>query len=204
MVNRREISDIIKKIQRDEPIDKAYPNPEPSSKEGDSNMLNVLLGKNSSTILDNRHASIKISDNRRPVYGILTEPIRGRIRNIKNDKETFDHDKDEVSYIPKAHVQFLEQSGIVVIPISYLLSEAEIKDELRQVNGIYICGDSERSVANKKYQEAFDVIMDFVVESNREEKQYFPMFMMGKSAQSFIVKLGLSSSALQNMRKYRN
>jgi hypothetical protein len=46
--------------------------------------------------------------------------------------------------------------------------------------------------------------MDFVVHSNKKEQEYFPMFMMGKSHHSFIKKLGLSSSALQNMMKYRN
>jgi hypothetical protein len=72
------------------------------------------------------------------------------------------------------------------------------------VNGVYICGDSEKSIANDKYQDAFSTVLDFVVNSNRVEKEYFPMFMMGKSSHSFIRKLGLSHSALQNMLKYRN
>lgn len=46
--------------------------------------------------------------------------------------------------------------------------------------------------------------MDFVVRTNKVDKEYFPMFMMGKSAHSFIKQLGLSSSALQDMRHYRN
>ena len=31
-----------------------------------------------------------------------------------------DSSEQQVSYIPKAHVQFLEQSGIQVIPLSYM------------------------------------------------------------------------------------
>lgn len=138
------------------------------------------------------------------MYGVLTEPIRGRIKNKKDENDQY-HERDNlISYVPRAHVQFLEQSGIVVVPISYLSTRAEIEKELKKVNGVYICGDSERSIANEKYQEAFDVVMDFVVDSNKGQKEYFPMFMMGKSAHSFIRKLGLSNSALQDMRKYRN
>jgi hypothetical protein len=69
---------------------------------------------------------------------------------------------------------------------------------------VYICGDSERSIANEKYQKAFETVMDFVVHTNKEVKEYYPMFMMGKSSHSFIRKLGLSSSALQDMLKYKN
>jgi len=58
---------------------------------------------------------------------------------------------DEVSYIPKAHVQFLEQAGLRVVPISYLDSEAEILKTLKQVNGIYFPGDSHKSIINTSY-----------------------------------------------------
>ena len=46
--------------------------------------------------------------------------------------------------------------------------------------------------------------MDFFQHTNKHEEEYFPMFLMGKGAHSFIRKQGLSSSALQDMRKYRN
>lgn len=46
--------------------------------------------------------------------------------------------------------------------------------------------------------------MDFVIHTNKEINEYFPMFMMGKSSHSLIRKLGLSSSALQDMLKYKN
>lgn len=71
---------------------------------------------------------------------------------MKSKNNIFDYTKDEVSYIPKAHVQFLEQSGIHVMPISYLDSKSEILDMLKEVNGVYICGDSHRAIANDKYQ----------------------------------------------------
>ena len=143
------------------------------------------------------HRTVSISDNRRPIYGVLTEPLRGNLKNKKKDSgDYFDHSSDEVSYIPKAHVQFLEQSGIAVMPISYLDDKKEIKNFLREVNGVYICGDSHKAIANEKYQESFETILDFVVTSNKEDEEYFPIFMMGKSAQSLVRKLGLSHSVL--------
>lgn len=90
----------------------------PEEPEFDVDLSNHLMSKNSSS-LESRHASIKISDHRRPVYGVLTEPIRGRLRNKKDETHTFDHTSEEVSYIPRAHVQFLEQSGVVVVPIQF-------------------------------------------------------------------------------------
>lgn len=90
------------------------------------------------------------------------------------------------------------------MPISYLDDESEILDFLKEVNGIYIPGDSHKAIANEKYQESFDTILDFVVRSNKEVKQYFPIFMMGKSHQSLVRKLGLSQSVLQNMKSFHN
>jgi hypothetical protein len=58
---------------------------EPEDDEADSNLDNHLIARNGS-ILHDRHANVRVSDNRRPVYGVLTEPIRGRIRNKKDKK----------------------------------------------------------------------------------------------------------------------
>lgn len=56
----------------------------------------------------------------RPVYGILTEPLRG---DISKGDANLDHMKE---YIPASHVQFLEQSSIKVVPISYQLSAEDL------------------------------------------------------------------------------
>ena len=94
---------------------------------------------------------MKVSDNRRPVYGVLTEPLKGTITNKRDEGQTYDDEDENIGYIPKAHVQFLEQSGIVVVPISYLKSDEEIKRELKKVNGVYICGDSSTSISNNRF-----------------------------------------------------
>ena len=97
---------------------------------------------------------IEINGNRRPIYGVLTEPLRGDMQknSDKNETETsknwYKKDEMEVSYIPKAHVQFLEQSGIRVVPISYMLDNLSLVDMLSKVNGIYLAGDSHKSIMN--------------------------------------------------------
>jgi hypothetical protein len=95
----------------------------------DYDTSNHLLPKNISSV-DGNHAHMKISDNRRPIYGILTEPLRGKIRNKKDSSEELSSEYDEVSYIPKAHVQFLEQSGIAVVPIHFTKSKEDMIEEL--------------------------------------------------------------------------
>ena len=99
---------------------------------------------------------MRISDNRRPIYGVLTEPIRGNMQSKSAEKDLLNGLEDKsideselMSYIPKAHVQFLEQSGIRVVPISYLDSKEDIESMLDQVNGIYCPGDSIKAIVNK-------------------------------------------------------
>ena len=70
---------------------------------------------------------------------------------MKSKTESRDVNTEDISYIPKAHVQFLEQSGIRVVPISYLDSQDEIQELLDQVNGIYLPGDSSRAIVNQQY-----------------------------------------------------
>lgn len=91
-----------------------------------------------------------LNHERRPVFGILTEPLRGDI-----DINSADIDKDALSYVPKAHVQFLEQSGIRVVPIDYRLSLRERDELYNKLNGVYVSGDSHLAVTDEFYQTAF-------------------------------------------------
>jgi len=84
--------------------------------------------------------------------------------------------------VPKAHVQFLEQSGVRVIPISYLDDFENMEAVLDQVNGVYIAGDSQRSIADKQFVKALSFILEYV-KTHNAESDYFPMFLMGKSSQ---------------------
>ncbi len=49
-----------------------------------------------------------------PVWGIVTEPLKGNVEGGWTE------------YIPSSHVKFLEQTGAKVIPISYKLSKEEL------------------------------------------------------------------------------
>lgn len=51
--------------------------------------------------------TVGVSDNRRPIYAVLTEPLRGNMK-AKDDSQAIDASSEDISYIPKAHVQFLE------------------------------------------------------------------------------------------------
>jgi hypothetical protein len=108
----------------------------------------------------NSNLSTPISQRRTPVIGILTEPLRGSLR--KGNEEIKDIDE----YIPLAHVKFLEQAGIKVIPVRYTLVEEDLLAILSQVNGIYIPGDSDVAVNNERYMWAFDSIVEYVLERN--------------------------------------
>lgn len=88
------------------------------------------------------HKYVEISDNRRPVFGVLSEPFAG---------EVVGKDREELSYIPKAHVRFLEQAGVRVVPISFRSSADELASLLNQVNGVYMPGDSPASVTDYQY-----------------------------------------------------
>ena len=84
----------------------------------DGDLSNHLKAKNDSKTF-NKFATVQVSDNRRPIYGVLTEPLRGNMKNTNNEGDQISADTSDHSYIPKAHVQFLEQSGIIVIPIDF-------------------------------------------------------------------------------------
>jgi flagellar assembly factor FliW len=67
---------------------------------------------------------LTLNSTHRPIYGILTEPLRGILTLKEVQIENFDE------YTPMAHVQFLEQSSIKVVPISYKLAEEDLKAAL--------------------------------------------------------------------------
>lgn len=57
-----------------------------------------------------KHEYEVIDHGKRPVIGILTEPLRGELYTPSNSRFIKDElmDTSTASYVPKAHVQFLE------------------------------------------------------------------------------------------------
>ena len=131
----------------------------------DEEIENKVIIDDVSKSLFTKYHITEISDNRRPIYGVLTEPIRGTMKSksANSDSEDKSIEEDELlSYIPKAHVQFLEQSGIRVVPISYLDSREDIISMLGQINGICCPGDSIKAIVNKQYQKSFSTILKYM------------------------------------------
>ena len=82
----------------------------------------------------------------RPVIGVLTEPLRGELfnagANIFDKNQKLSSEENLPGYVPRAHVQFLEQAGVRVVPIDYRLSRDELVEKFDQINGLYLSGDS--------------------------------------------------------------
>lgn len=79
----------------------------------------------------------------------MTEPLRGDLVGASSDTEM------KMTYIPKTHVQFLEQTGVRVVPIDYRLPREERWALYDQLNGVYIPGDSHMAVTDPLYKAAF-------------------------------------------------
>lgn len=59
-------------------------------------------------------------DTRTPIWGILTEPLKGTLKSNDNIMSGYDE------YIPASHVKFIEQTGAKVIPVSYKLTKTSL------------------------------------------------------------------------------
>ena len=63
---------------------------------------------------------------KRPVIGVLTEPLRGELYTADRREEIGSGVDRKAGYVPRAHVQFLEQAGVRVVPVDYRLSRDEL------------------------------------------------------------------------------
>ena len=57
---------------------------------------------------------------------------------------------------------------------------------LDQVSGLYLHGDSQEALTDNQFQATFSYIITYTFMKNHDENNYFPIFMMGKSLQSFL------------------
>jgi len=69
-----------------------------------------------------------------------------------------------------------------MIPIGYHEPKERIIAKLEKVNGIYIPGDSDKARINIRYLQAFGHVFDYFEHTNKDQGDYFPMFLMGKSS----------------------
>ena len=94
-----------------------------------------------------------------PIIGVLTQPLNSLLYEEAN---SYDDENMVDSYIPASHVRYLEQAGARVVPISYRFKYETLTEHLRQVNGIYIPGESPILLNNEKYKSTVSNILDFV------------------------------------------
>jgi len=138
--------------------------------------------KSSKMLHDNKHIMKSIDSSKRPVIGVLSEPLRGKIHAKGSDDEVVDVN----SYIPKAHVKFLEQAGITVVPVSYQSTPEELAEMMNKLSGLYIPGDSQRTLTDIEYKKSFYSILQYVEEQNTKQKDHFPIFLMGNSFNNLV------------------
>ena len=109
-----------------------------------------------------------------PVWGIVTEPIKGKIQGQWTE------------YIPASHVKFLEQTGAKVVSISFNTPKDELIAILDQISGIYFHGDSVEAPSVKRFQATFGTVLSYAFEHNHDKYDYFPVFMLGSTLQTFL------------------
>jgi len=108
-------------------------------------------------------------------------------------------------YIPRAHVQFLEQSGVKVIAVDYRMERDELEKLFDQLNGLYVPGDSYMTQQDEKYKFAFMLMLEYC-EKKADVKDHFPIFMMGNSMQLLVRSRKVGQKTLESMEKlqYKN
>ena len=128
-----------------------------------------------------------IDHGKRPVIGVLTEPLRGDLLRASDKSRVAQYtDDDSAGYVPRAHVQFIEQAGVRVVPIDYRLSRDELVNLFDQLNGIYLPGDSQLAVTDETYKGAFVIAMAYAENAAFETKEHWPVFLMGNSLGTWV------------------
>jgi len=120
--------------------------------------------------------------------------------NLLVDDTLVSEEDKLTSYVPKAHVKFLEQAGIRVVPVDYRLPMEERFELMDQLSGMYIPGDSQLAVTEEAYKAAFAQSLYYLETATHEKKEHFPMFLMGNSLQTLVRARQEKSGNLQSMK----
>ena len=116
------------------------------------------------------------------------------------------HERTEqtATYVPKAHVQFLEQAGVRVIPIDYRLSTEERHKLYDQLNGVYLPGDSHQTITDDAYKLAFVDTLHYQETQVFDQQEHFPLFLMGNSLQTLVRARSSHSGNLKPMHSMKH
>ena len=105
--------------------------------------------------------------------------------------------------MPKAHVQYLEQAGLRVVPIDYRLSVEERHSIYDKINGIYFPGDSQMSITDDVFKQAFLDALNYQEEQVYNAKEHFPLFLMGNSLTTLVRARASVNGNLKDMGKMK-
>lgn len=106
--------------------------------------------------------------------------------------------------MPKAHVQFLEQAGVRVVPVDYRLSTEERFELYSQLNGVYMPGDSHQTITDEQYKLAFVDTLHFQETQVFDEASHWPLFLMGNSMQTLVRARQSTSNNLKSMKQMKH
>ena len=66
------------------------------------------------------------------------------------------------------------------------MEQSQLTALLDQLSGVYFPGDSIEAPNEKRYEAFFSNVLAYAFDRNHQKADYFPVFMMGSSLQSFI------------------
>jgi len=103
-----------------------------------------------------------------PIIGILTQPVQRegkwseeflRVQNkVWQDRQDMAIFSENVidpfpgkQFVEASAVKFLESAGARVVPVNFNQDEEKMKNQLKQLNGLYIPGNSQTLVSHGDY-----------------------------------------------------
>lgn len=107
-----------------------------------------------------------------PTIAVLTQPINQLVyegADSSSDTNMLD------SYISAAHVRYLEAAGARAVVLSYRYTHRTLIKILKQVNAVYIPGESDILLQNPKYMDTISKILEFASQAHRDPNNHFPV-----------------------------
>ena len=80
-----------------------------------------------------------------PIFGILTQPIPSEWKNEGHIED------GASSFFESSHADFLQAAGARVVHVNYRQNQRELLDELENLNGLYIPGDSRLNIEDQDF-----------------------------------------------------
>ena len=110
------------------------------------------------------------SKTNQPIFGVLTQPIpRAWLKDERVSTEGWD------TFIESSHVEWLQAAGARVVPVDYRQIDDDLWDQLSELNGLYIPGDTKDTFDSEQFTSTVRSALDWVQAHNMEEGNHFPV-----------------------------